>query len=68
MAQLNWSEGPGMESVLGKLSGAWVLKGTRMPVREMTEVCDMTEAEVNAVLHFAAESLKTTPAYEMPEG
>ena len=80
MAQLNWSECPTVESVPGKLSSAWVLKGTRMPVqaifenrdlglsvREITEVYDVTEAEVKAVLHCAAQSLETTPAYGMPE-
>jgi uncharacterized protein (DUF433 family) len=48
------------------VSGAWVFRGTRMPVRtvfenleagmsvdEITEVFDVTE-EVKAVLHFAA--------------
>jgi uncharacterized protein (DUF433 family) len=32
METLDWSECPAVESVPGKLSGAWVLKGTRMPV------------------------------------
>lgn len=65
-----------MESVPGKVSGAWVLRGTRMPVtaifqnleagmsvHEITEVFDVTEEEVKAVLHFAAQSLETPPSY-----
>ena len=32
MACLDWSQCPAVESVPGKLSGAWVLKDTRMPV------------------------------------
>lgn len=56
----------------GKVSGAWVLKGTRMPVqtifenleaglsvKEITEVFDVTEQEVKAVLHFAVQSLNS---------
>jgi len=32
MATLDWSQCPAVESVPGKRSGAWVFKGTRMPV------------------------------------
>ena len=76
MAQLDWSQCPAVESIPGKVSGAWVLKGTRMPVqtifenlgaglsvREITEVFDVTEEEVKAVLHFASQSLEKAPAY-----
>jgi uncharacterized protein (DUF433 family) len=76
MAQLDWSQCPAVESIPGKVSGAWVLKGTRMPVqtifenleaglsvKEITEVFDVTEQEVKAVLHFAAQSLEKEPAY-----
>ena len=65
MATLDWSQCPAVESVPGKVSGAWVFKGTRMPVqtiienleaglssREITEVLDVTEEEVAAILHF----------------
>lgn len=58
------------------MSGAWVLKGTRMPVstifknlaagmsvHEITEVFDVTEDEVKAVLRFATQSLEKAPAY-----
>lgn len=76
MAQLDWSQCPAVESIPGKVSGAWVLKGTRMPVqtifanleaglsvKEITEVFDVTEKEVKAVLHFATLSLEKAPAY-----
>ena len=76
MAQLDWSQCSAVESVPGKVSGAWVLKGTRMPVqtifenleaglsvKEITEVFDATEQEVKAVLHFATQSLEKAPAY-----
>jgi len=76
MADLDWSKCPAVESVPGKVSGAWVFKGTRMPVQtvfanleagmslqEITEVFDVTADEVRAVLHFATESLEKEPVY-----
>jgi uncharacterized protein (DUF433 family) len=70
MAALDWSLCPAVESVPGKVSGAWVFRGTRMPVQtvfdnleagmsveEITEIFDVTPEEVRAVLHFASESL-----------
>lgn len=76
MAQLDWSHCPAVESIPGKMSGAWVLKGTRMPVqtifqnleaglsvKEIIEVFDVTEQEVKAVLHFAIQSLEKAPLY-----
>ncbi len=72
---IDWSECSAVESVPGKMSGAWVLRGTRMPVqtifenleaglsaKEITEVFDVTEDEVDAVIHFVARSLEKTPA------
>jgi uncharacterized protein (DUF433 family) len=71
---LDWSQCPAVESIPGKVSGAWVLKGTRMPVSiifenleagmslaEITEVFDVTPEEVRAVLHFTVESLADAP-------
>ena len=76
MTNLDWSQCPAVESVPGKLSGAWVFKGTRMPVQtvfenleaglsveEITDVFDVTLEEVKAVLHFASESLSKAPAF-----
>ena len=67
---LDWSECPAVESVPGKVSGAWVFKGTRMPVatvfenleagarvEDIMEWFDVTREQVNAVLEFAARSL-----------
>ncbi len=64
-----------VESIPGKVSGAWVFRGTRMPVQtvfenleagmsaaEITEVFDVTPEEIKAVLHFATESLTKAPA------
>ena len=76
MPQLDWSQCPAVESIPGKVSGAWVMKGTRMPVqtifenlaaglsvKEITQMFDVTEQEVKAVLHFATQSLEKAPAY-----
>ena len=76
MAQLDWSQCPAVESIPGKVSGALVLRGTRMPVqtifenleaglsvKEITEVFDVTEQEVRAVVHFATQSLEKAPAF-----
>ena len=72
---LDWSRCPAVESIPGKVSGAWVFRGTRMPVQtvfenleagmspsEITEVFDVTLEEVKSVLHFATESLASTLA------
>jgi len=69
-SSIDWSQCPAVESIPGKVSGAWVFKGTRMPVQtvfdnleagmsvdEITEVFDVTPEEVKAVLHFAGASL-----------
>jgi uncharacterized protein (DUF433 family) len=58
------------------VSGAWVFKGTRMPVQtvfvnleagmsvqEITEVFDVKQEEVLAALRFVTESLEKEPAY-----
>ena len=70
MASLDWSQCPVVESVPGKVSGAWVLKGTRTPVAivfenledgmtidEVLEQFPVTREQVRAVLEFAARSL-----------
>jgi len=74
MAVLDWSQCPAVESIPGKVSGAWVFKGTRMPVatvfanleagltvEEVMEEFSVTREQINAVLHFAAKSLETPP-------
>jgi uncharacterized protein (DUF433 family) len=73
MSNLDWSQCPAVESVPGKVSGAWVFRGTRMPVQtvfenleaglSVTEVFDVTPEEVKAVLRFASQSLSNAPAF-----
>ncbi len=77
MANLDWSQCPAVESIPGKVSGAWVFKGTRMPVQIVfenleaglspTEVCEVfrvSSEEIRAVLHFVSRSLEKEPAYD----
>ncbi len=74
MAALDWSQCPAVESVPGKRSGAWVFKGTRMPVatvfenlesgasiEEIMEWFAVTREQIVAVLDFAARSLDVPP-------
>ncbi|MGA3258657.1 MAG: DUF433 domain-containing protein [Bryobacteraceae bacterium] len=37
MATLDWSQCPAVESIPGKVSGAWVFRRTRMPVQTVFE-------------------------------
>jgi len=76
MASLDWSQCPVVESIPGKVSGAWVLRGTRMPVSVIFEnlkagadIDDIMEwfegldrKQVEAVIEFAARSLDVTPS------
>ncbi len=71
MANLDWSQCPAVESIPGKVSGAWVFKDTRLPVatvienledlsvEEVMEQFDVTREQITAVLEFVAQSLKT---------
>ena len=73
---LDWSQCPAVESIPGKVGGAWVFKGTRMPVsvvfenledgmtiEELMEQFPVSRDEVKAVLEFAARSLDA-PVYQ----
>jgi uncharacterized protein (DUF433 family) len=66
---LDWSQCAAVESVPGKVSGAWVFRGTRllvatvfenledgMSIEEIMEQFDVTREQVTAVLDFAARS------------
>jgi uncharacterized protein (DUF433 family) len=69
MAPLVWSQCPGVESIPGKVSGAWVFRDTRLPVatvienledlsvEEVMEQFDVTREQIMALLEFVAQSL-----------
>ena len=72
---LDWAQCPAVESVPGKLGGAWVFRNSRMPVAtvfeniedgvtidELVDLYDgLTREQIKAVLEFAARSLVATP-------
>jgi uncharacterized protein (DUF433 family) len=74
MAALDWSQCQAVDSVPGKRSGAWVLRGTRTPVSaifenlqdmsidELFEEFGVTREQVQAVLDFAAHSAEASVA------
>jgi uncharacterized protein (DUF433 family) len=76
MAVLDWSQCPVVESIPGKVSGAWVLRGTRTPVQvifenleagmsidEVIEQFPVTRDQIDALMAFIARSLEKAPAY-----
>jgi uncharacterized protein (DUF433 family) len=67
----DWNDCPAVERVPGKVSGAWLFKGTRIPVRALFENLEggasidefiewfpgVTRDQVEAVLRHAERSL-----------
>ena len=72
----NWSACPAVERTPGKVSGAWVFAGTRIPLSALYEnlACGATisefvewfpgvdEQQVQAVLEYEANALKSALA------
>ena len=68
---LDWSQCPAVESVADKVSGVWVFKGTRVPVKALFENVEagatvdeflewfpgVTREQIEAVLEHAELSL-----------
>lgn len=68
---LDWTQCPAVERIPGLVSGDWVFKGTRVPVRALFENIEggatvrdfldwfpgVTRAQVDAVLEHAQRSL-----------
>jgi uncharacterized protein (DUF433 family) len=76
MATLDWSQCPAVESVPGKVSGAWVLRGTRTPVKvlfenleaglsieEVIEQFPVTREQLESLMAFVARSLEKAPSF-----
>jgi uncharacterized protein (DUF433 family) len=74
MAALDWSQCPGVESIPGKRSGAWVFRETRTPVSvvfdnlevgasiaEIMEWFHLSHEQVVSVIEIAARSLNAPP-------
>jgi uncharacterized protein (DUF433 family) len=76
MANLDWSRCPAVESIPGKVSGAWTFRNSRTPVKlvfenledgmnidEIIEQYPVSREEIKAVLDFAAQSLDKEPSF-----
>ena len=76
MATLDWSQCPAVESIPGKVSGAWTFRNSRTPVQlvfenledgmtidEIIEQWPVSREEIKAVLAFAARSLDKEPCF-----
>ena len=75
MATLDWSQCPAVESIPGKVSGAWVFRDTRVPVsvifenlktstiEEVLENFHVTREQIWTVLDFAARSSRVPQAH-----
>jgi uncharacterized protein (DUF433 family) len=75
---LDWSQCPAVERIAGKVSGAWLFKKTRVPVKALFEnieggatIQDFLEwfpgverEQVEAVLEYAQRSLEVTQRVE----
>ena len=74
--KIDWSSCPGVERIPGKVSGAWLFKGTRLPVSvlfgnlaagaTLDEIVEwyggVTKSDLEAVLDFVEETF-TSPDY-----
>jgi uncharacterized protein (DUF433 family) len=76
MPNLDWSQCAAVESVPGKVSGAWTFRNSRTPVKlifenledgmtidEIVEQYAVSREEIKAVLDFAARSLDMAPSF-----
>lgn len=74
-SSIDWSQCSAVESIPGKVGGAWVFRGTRVPVsaifenlktsplEEVLENFHVTREQVQSVLDFAARSSQHTPEH-----
>jgi uncharacterized protein (DUF433 family) len=73
---LDWTQCPAVERIPGKVSGEWLFKGTRVPVKALFENLEggarvddflawfpgVTREHVEAVLRFAGRSVSDPKA------
>jgi uncharacterized protein (DUF433 family) len=76
MESLDWSQCAAVESIPGKVSGAWVLRGTRTPVKvlfenleagmtieELIDQFPVTREQIDSLMAFVARSLEKAPTF-----
>ena len=74
---IDWSQCSAVESIPGKVSGAWGLKGTRTPVKVLFENLEagmnieavieqfpVTREQIDSLMAFVARSLDKAPSYK----
>jgi uncharacterized protein (DUF433 family) len=78
MIILDWSQRPGVESIPGKRSGAWVFNGTRthisvvfeniedMSADQLVEEFGVTPEQVHTVLQFTAQGAEVNSNLPRP--
>ncbi len=75
-SSINWSQCPAVESIPGKVSGSWVLRGTRTPVKalfenleagmsidEVMEQFPVSRGQIDSLMAFVARSLDKAPTF-----
>jgi len=73
---IDWSQCSAVESIPGKVSGAWVLRGTRTPVKalfenleagmsidEVMEQFPFSREQMDRLMAFVARSLDKAPTF-----
>ena len=73
-SSIEWSQCSAVESVPGKVSGAWVLRGTRTPVKalfenleagmtieEATEQFPVSREQIDSLMAFAGAIARQSP-------
>mgnify|MGYP000623578089 CR=1 FL=1 len=73
---IDWAQCTAVESIPGKVSGAWVLKGTRTPVKvlfegleagmsieDVIEQFPVTREQIDRLMAFVARTLDRAPTY-----
>lgn len=59
---IDWSQCPAVERIPGKMSGAWLLKGTRMPVQTIFETSRPGSRCVGSPKCSTSPSKRSTPS------
>jgi uncharacterized protein (DUF433 family) len=75
-SSIDWSQCSAVESIPGKVSGAWVLRGTRTPVKalfenleagmsidEVMEQFPVSREQMDSLMAFVARSLDKAPTF-----
>ena len=66
MATLDWSHCPAVESIPGKMSGAWVFRGTRVPISAIFE--NLKTSSIDEVFeNFMSPGIRFRRCWTLPQ-